>query len=97
MSELPVSRLPRTCVGCRQRADRADLVRVVANGQHALPDPDSCKPGRGAWVHPDLDCVALAEQRRAFQRALKVREALDVSSVRTYVVRTFINGNGRKT
>lgn len=28
-------------------------------------------PGRGAWLHPDPDCLTAAVKRRAFARALR--------------------------
>ena len=35
------------------------------------PDPSSTAPGRGAHLHPVDTCLALAERRRAFTRALR--------------------------
>jgi predicted RNA-binding protein YlxR (DUF448 family) len=73
MTSSPV----RTCVGCRQRAAKTDLLRVVAEDQgHGLvlvPDPPARRPGRGAYLHPDEDCLAQALRRRAFPRALRIR------------------------
>ena len=71
----------RTCVGCRERADRADLLRVVAVGDRLVPDLRRRLPGRGASVHPDLRCVELADKRRAFPRALRLPGPLDSSLV----------------
>ncbi|MER7889650.1 YlxR family protein [Micromonospora sp. NPDC048909] len=66
----------RTCVGCRQRAPASELLRVVAVGDEAgyslRPDPIRRLPGRGANMHPDPACFALAVRRRAFGRALRV-------------------------
>ena len=75
----------RTCVGCRARADRASLLRVVVVDGLLAVDPDRRLPGRGASVHPDLACVDLADKRRAFVRALRVEGPLDVAPVREYV------------
>jgi hypothetical protein len=50
-----------------------------------VPDPRRRAPGRGAWLHRDPRCVALAERRRAFARALRVVGALDPAPVREYV------------
>jgi hypothetical protein len=36
-------------------------------------------------VHPDPDCVALAERRRAYGRALRVPAPADPAAVREYV------------
>jgi uncharacterized protein len=90
----------RTCIGCRKRAAAAELLRVVvapapaepANrattevpGLLAVPDPRRHAPGRGAWLHCDPGCVALAERRRAFSRALRVRGHVDAAPVAEYV------------
>lgn len=72
----------RTCVGCRERAPAADLLRVVAVEGAALPDVRRVLPGRGAHLHRDLGCLDLAERRRAFPRALRVPGPLDAAAVR---------------
>ncbi|WP_374107260.1 MULTISPECIES: YlxR family protein [unclassified Rhodococcus (in: high G+C Gram-positive bacteria)] len=38
-------------------------------------------PGRGAWLHPDANCLQQAERRRAFGRALRVTGPLDLSAL----------------
>ena len=72
MSSDPV----RTCVGCRQRAAKRELLRVVAGdqgaGREVVPDPAGRAPGRGAHLHPTPDCLELALRRRAFTRALRL-------------------------
>ena len=78
----------RTCVGCRERDQRSVLLRVVTvvHGEQAsaVVDPERVRPGRGAWLHADLQCLELAERRRAFTRSLRV-DQLDLASVREYV------------
>jgi len=61
----------RTCLGCRQRDSRASLLRVVARDGRVVVDAAAREPGRGAWLHPSLECVTAAERRRAFGRALR--------------------------
>jgi len=79
----------RTCVGCRARASRSVLLRVVAVGAGdaslAVPDPHHRLGGRGAWVHPDPSCLELAERRRAFPRALRLAGPVDVAAVREFL------------
>ncbi|MCD5313854.1 YlxR family protein [Kineosporia babensis] len=79
----------RTCVGCRERALRSDLLRVVAaelGGKWcAVPDPGHKLSGRGASLHPQLSCLELAERRRAFPRALRRGGPLDAVQVREFV------------
>jgi len=73
---LVVSEPVRTCVGCRKRAAKRELVRVTvgsdAHGQPVVvPDPGATAPGRGAHLHPTTGCYELAVRRKAFARALR--------------------------
>jgi predicted RNA-binding protein YlxR (DUF448 family) len=66
----------RTCVGCRQRAAKRELVRVTAGSDAeghpaVVPDPDGTATGRGAHLHPTTECYELAVRRKAFPRALR--------------------------
>jgi uncharacterized protein len=66
----------RTCVGCRRRAAKHELLRVTVgsdtDGQPVVvPDPRGTAPGRGAHLHPTSECYELAVRRKAFARALR--------------------------
>ncbi len=79
----------RTCVGCRARGPRSVLLRVVAvtddaGATRAVVDIRRSLPGRGAWVHADPECLELAERRRSFPRALRVR-SIDLAAVRAHL------------
>ncbi len=71
----------RTCIGCRSRAPRASLLRVVLQDSKVVADASTALPGRGAWLHPTLECYRLAVRRRAFGRALRTRGEVDTSNV----------------
>jgi uncharacterized protein len=76
----------RTCIGCRKRELAVELLRVVAvstgNGEHALAvDTAGILPGRGAWLHPNRECLRAAIRRRAFGRALRITGSPDTSAV----------------
>ncbi|MBA3488900.1 MAG: YlxR family protein [Longispora sp.] len=75
----------RTCVGCRLRAPASELLRLVVDGQHIRPDPTRKLPGRGAHLHPDPECLALAVRRRAFGRALRTTGVLDTGLLLKYL------------
>jgi predicted RNA-binding protein YlxR (DUF448 family) len=77
----------RTCIGCRVRSAKSDLLRVVAVGDVLVPDPRGRLPGRGAHLHPDPGCLALAERKRAFGRALRLTGPYDVTAVQEWVDR----------
>ena len=80
----------RTCIGCRRRAAKRELLRVVAGqddvGHPAVvPDPLGTAPGRGAHLHPTSACYDLAVRRRAFARALRLRTGLASTPVGEYL------------
>ncbi|MCL6739261.1 MULTISPECIES: YlxR family protein [Streptomyces] len=75
----------RTCVGCRQRAAKTELLRVVAIEDECVPDHRGTLPGRGAYIHPALVCLDLAVRRRAFPRALRAPGPLDSAALRLTV------------
>ena len=79
----------RTCIGCRKRELAADLLRVAAvgdgNGKCAVSvDAAGNLPGRGAWLHPDQQCLHAAIRRRAFVRALRITGSPDTSVVEEF-------------
>ncbi len=78
----------RTCVGCKERAAKSSLLRVVVTGDGIVPDPQARQPGRGAYLHPSLACYELAQRRRAFSRALRVTGPLGAESLVSYLSRT---------
>ncbi|MEO3757415.1 YlxR family protein [Mycobacterium sp. B14F4] len=80
----------RTCVGCRKRELAVELLRVVAVGSGNGPSAvtvDSARtlPGRGAWLHPDPQCLDAAIRRRVFVRALRITGSPDVTAVVEHV------------
>ncbi|WP_169581486.1 MULTISPECIES: YlxR family protein [Microbacterium] len=77
----------RTCVGCRARAPRSALLRVVSIDSVLVPDERASMPGRGAWVHETRECVDAALRRRAFVRALRVSGPLDTQTIEEHIQR----------
>ncbi|MGV0792641.1 YlxR family protein [Mycolicibacterium sp. XJ1819] len=84
----------RTCIGCRKRGLAVELLRVVAvdngdgpgNGERAVTvDTARRLPGRGAWLHPDRQCLEAAIRRRAFARALRITGSPDTTVVVEYI------------
>ena len=59
-----------------------------------VPDPARRCPGRGAHLHFDPACLALAARRRAFGRALRVAGITETDAVAAYLnERTMHHGN----
>ncbi|WP_414687927.1 YlxR family protein [Mycobacterium sp.] len=52
------------------------------NGEYAVVvDTVGNLPGRGAWLHPNQQCLRAAIRRRAFGRALRITGAPDTTAV----------------
>lgn len=74
----------RTCVACRARDDRDDLVRwVEGDDGRVLLDARAVRSGRGVWVHPTRGCITVMVKRHAAERSLKidVDKALDAGAL----------------
>ena len=61
----------RKCTGCNEMKPKKELVRVVRSpeGEVSL-DFTGKKPGRGAYVCPNSECLKRARKSRALERAL---------------------------
>src|ERR1700723_3309120 len=75
----------RTCVGCKARAAKSSLLRLVVAGDAIVPDPQARQPGRGAYLHPSLACFELAQRRRVFSRALRVSGSPSAAALAVYL------------
>ncbi|WP_459982763.1 YlxR family protein [Nocardioides sp. AN3] len=88
--ETPAQGPVRTCIGCRKRAAKRELLRVTAGSGsdgHAavVPDPTATRPGRGAHLHPTAECYDLAVRRKAFTRALRLEGGLSTAPLGDYL------------
>ena len=81
----PATPVVRTCVGCRARAAKSDLLRVVSRDDEIVPDPQARLPGRGAYLHLSQKCFELAGRRRAFARALRLPGPLGTGALGEYL------------
>ena len=63
----------RQCMGCRERKEKRQLIRVVRSpeGEVSL-DFSGKKNGRGAYLCPDPMCLKKAIKARSLDRSLEV-------------------------
>ena len=63
----------RQCMGCRERKEKRELIRVVrqTNGQVSL-DFSGKLNGRGAYICPDPECLKKARKAKSLDRSLEV-------------------------
>ena len=63
----------RQCLGCREMKPKRELIRVVKSPEGDVSlDFKGKKPGRGAYLCPDRECLRRARTARALERAFSV-------------------------
>ena len=63
----------RQCMGCRERADKRSLIRVVRGTDGTVSLDFSGKlNGRGAYICPKTECLQKARKSKALERSLEV-------------------------
>lgn len=74
----------RTCLGCRKKKNKTDLIRVVKASDGTVRVDEAMKlDGRGAYICRDEKCLSRSLKSKALSRALKteipaeVRETLE--------------------
>jgi len=70
----------RMCVGCREMKEKRSLIRVVRNpeGEVSL-DAGGKKPGRGAYVCRNAECLGRAIRQKQLERQLEVQLTAEVA------------------
>ncbi len=64
----------RMCIACRIMQDKKQLLRVVCQADGLVNfDASGKKPGRGAYICHDLQCLNKAKKIKAIERALDVK------------------------
>lgn len=59
----------RRCLGCMEMKPKAELVRVVRNKEGEISlDLTGKKPGRGAYVCRDTECLKKARKAKRIER-----------------------------
>lgn len=63
----------RQCMGCRERADKRSLIRVVRlTDGNVMLDFSGKLNGRGAYLCPKMECLQKARKSKALERSLEV-------------------------
>ena len=63
----------RQCMGCRERMDKRQLIRVVRTPEGNVQLDFSGKlNGRGAYICPKAECLKKAQKAKSLDRSLEV-------------------------
>ena len=79
----------RMCVGCREMKPKRELLRVVRSPEGEVSfDLTGRKPGRGAYVCPNADCLTQAVRKKQLERAFSAPVSEEVrASLTTQIER----------
>ena len=61
----------RTCIACRKKTDKSELIRLVPDWDVIVPDREKHLPGRGAYLCDDVSCLEKLIKTRALDRAYR--------------------------
>lgn len=72
---MKVKKIPlRMCTGCMEMKPKKELVRVVKNKEGEVSmDLTGKKPGRGAYVCKNLECLEKAFKTKRLEKNLEVK------------------------
>ena len=63
----------RQCMGCRERREKRQMIRVVRGTDgHVGLDFSGKLNGRGAYICPNIECLKKARKSKALDRSLEV-------------------------
>ena len=63
----------RSCVVCRTKKDKNELIRIVRNQANEINiDESGKKPGKGAYICESIECLEKGIKSKALKRALEV-------------------------
>ncbi len=80
----------RTCVVCRRKTDKKDLLRVVCDKEGFLAVEEGKKlAGRGAYIHSKVECIVKAGNLRIWQKVFK---RSDVNQVGVIALKAKLEG-----
>ena len=62
----------RTCIVCRKKKDKRDLIRLVLDSEGwVVVDASGCAAGRGAYVCRNKECWASLQNRKLLAKAFR--------------------------
>ena len=64
----------RMCIGCNEKKDKRELIRIVLNKQGEISiDKTGKLEGRGAYICDNIDCLENAIKSRKLERAFDTK------------------------
>ncbi len=64
----------RTCMGCNQKKDKKDLIRIVMNKEGIISiDKTGKLPGRGAYICDDINCLDKLIKSKRLNKVFEIK------------------------
>ena len=64
----------RTCMGCNEKKDKNQLIRIVKNkGNEINVDRTGKMAGRGAYICDDINCLEKVIKSKRLEKALETK------------------------
>ena len=69
----------RTCMGCNQKKDKKDLVRIVKNKENEINvDRTGKLDGRGAYICDNIECLEKVIKTKRLEKALDIKISQEI-------------------
>ncbi len=69
----------RTCMGCNEKKDKRDLIRIVKTNKNEISiDKTGKQEGRGAYICNNEQCLEKVIKTKRLERALEIKISEEV-------------------
>lgn len=69
----------RTCMGCNQKKDKKDLVRIVKNKENQINiDKTGKLQGRGAYICNNIECLENVIKTKRLEKILETKISQEI-------------------
>ena len=64
----------RTCMGCNQKKDKNQFIRIEKNRQNEISiDKTEKKEGRGAYICKDIECLNKLQKNKRLEKVFDMK------------------------
>ncbi len=69
----------RTCMGCNQKKDKKELLRIVKNKENQITvDTTGKQEGRGAYICTNIECLEKVIKTKRLERVLETKLSQEI-------------------
>ena len=69
----------RTCMGCNQKKDKQELIRIVKNKENEISiDKTGKKEGRGAYICDNIECLEKVIKSNRLEKILETKISQEI-------------------